>query len=379
MAEQPRKRGSVEQLCRQEFDFLQRWRELVDKVGGDGGQTRVATRLKWSTSTVSRDYAGVTLPSDARRDEISDYLRLTKDQRIELAVLLQRARDARQTRRKVGSVESGCVSDSTEPPLAAGAVTTLAQQDQVSGHKDAAFLADDSFRLRRSRHPRWIGVVVAVVVIAAATTGVLVWRPWEDGPVSISGTSGVVATYPGAGLKAVTIPVTALSPPLAAAFRQGGTSGSGPVTGYEFRNADDEGLCLTAVDTGPLAGRNGDRVEVATCGLAASQIWIPEQWEINGRTFTHLVSDRYQSMCLNADNLGGLNDGHRVQLWDCYPATNESWDFGDWYWNVKPGVHSYPLLLQKDHFCLDADKYDFGAGDAVNIWTQYATANQFWS
>lgn len=64
VAEQPRKQGPVEQRCGQEFDFLQRWRELVDKVGGEGGKARVARRLKWSTSTVSRDYAGITLPSD---------------------------------------------------------------------------------------------------------------------------------------------------------------------------------------------------------------------------------------------------------------------------------------------------------------------------
>jgi hypothetical protein len=85
-------------------------------------------------------------------------------------------------------------------------------------------------------------------------------------------------------------------------------------------------------------------------------------------------------MCLNARNIGGLSNGHHVQLYKCYyPANNESWDFGDWYHNVKAGVHSYPILLHTDRLCLDADKNDFRDGDGVNIWTQYATANQFWS
>jgi hypothetical protein len=169
-----------------------------------------------------------------------------------------------------------------------------------------------------------------------------------------------------------------LTPSLAAAFRQGRTAGAATVTGYEFRNAQDDSLCLTAVDTVPSGGENGDRVKIATCALAANQIWIPLQWEVDGTTFTHLVSDQYQSMCLNARNLGGLGNGQRVQLWDCYRANNESWDFGDWYRNVKPGSRSYPLLLHTNRLCLDADRYAFGDGDVVNIWTQYPAANQFW-
>jgi hypothetical protein len=220
-------------------------------------------------------------------------------------------------------------------------------------------------------------VVGAVVVVTAA---VLVWHPWGGAQAGVPGARvDVRGTYPGEGLQAVAIPVKSLPPSLAAAFRQGRTAGALTVMGYEFRNAEDNSLCLTAVNTGPMAGKNHDRVEIAKCGLTANQIWIPEQWEINGTTFTRLVSDEYQSMCLNASNVGGLSNGHRVQLWNCYPANNESWDFGDWYRNVKPGVHSYPICLHTDRLCLDADKFDFRDGDRVNIWTQYPTATQFWS
>ena len=120
-------------------------------------------------------------------------------------------------------------------------------------------------------------------------------------------------------------------------------------------------------------------VVVSTCRGAPNQVWIPLQWEVKGIRFTHLVSDRYQSMCLNANNLGGMSNGHIVQLWDCYPAGNEAWDFGDWHAAVSAGTRSYPLFARNGRLCLDADKYDLRDGTSVRIWTQYPTANQFWS
>lgn len=383
MTEQPRelrpgKQWPGEQLSRQEFDFLQRWRELVDKVGGDGGQRRVARRLKWSTSTVSRDYAGITLPSDERLEELCDYLRLPGDGRVELAVLLRRARDAQHARRKTGSAPaaqpSALVPDPGGSILAPGTAATMAREDVAPHHQGADSPGPGPALPGRSWRPRSRWVAAAGAAVAAVTAAVLIWHPWDGAQ------PGVVGTYPGEGLQPVAIPVKSLTPSLAAAFRQGRTAGAATVTGYEFRNAEDDSLCLTAVDTGPTAGQNRDRIQIATCRLTASQIWIPEQWEINGSTFTHLVSDKYQSKCLNARNIGGLGNGHHVQLFKCYyPANNESWDFGDWYRNVKPGVHSYPILLHTDRLCLDADKNDFGDGAVVNIWTQYRAANQFWS
>jgi hypothetical protein len=65
-------------------------------------------------------------------------------------------------------------------------------------------------------------------------------------------------------------------------------------------------------------------------------------------------------------------------LWDCYRANNESWDFGDWYRNVKQGHRSYPILLHTDRLCLDVDN-TYGDSGAVDIQTQQAAPNQFWS
>jgi Helix-turn-helix domain len=376
--QRPGKQWPGEQLSRREFEFLQRWRELVDKVGGDGGQKRVASRLKWSTSTVSRDYAGITLPSDERLEELCDYLRLPGSARVELAVLLRQARDAQHARRKINSAPSA--QTSTLVPgsegfiLAQGAAATMVQEDAAPHREGAASPGAGLAQPARRWLPHGPWVAAAVAAVAAVTAAVLVWHPWDRAQTD------VVGTYPGEGLQPVAIPVKSLTPSLVAAFRQGRTAGAVTVTGYEFRNARDDSLCLTAVDTGPTAGEDRDRVEIATCRLTPSQIWIPEQWEINGSKFTHLVSDKYQSKCLNARNIGGLGNGHHVQLWKCYyPANNESWDFGDWYQNVKPGVHSYPILLHTDRLCLDADKDDFRDGAVVNIWTQYRAANQFWS
>jgi hypothetical protein len=153
------------------------------------------------------------------------------------------------------------------------------------------------------------------------------------------------------------------------------------VDGYVFRNMKNPGLCLTTADAGPTAGQNHDQVDVESCDYAANQVWLPVQWEASGSRFTQLVSVRYQSKCLNAQNIGGLADGHRTQLWNCYQSPNEYWDFGDWYQHVKDG-QAYPVFVESARFCLDADKYAFGNGGAgaqVNIWTQYRAANQFWS
>jgi hypothetical protein len=35
--------------------------------------------------------------------------------------------------------------------------------------------------------------------------------------------------------------------------------------------------------------------------------------------------------------------------------------------------------VESARLCLDADKYSYGDGAAVNLWTQYSAAWQFWS
>jgi hypothetical protein len=354
VTEQPR-----ELLSREELEFLSRWRQQIDRLGGSGGQKRVAEVMDWKTSTVSRDYQSKTLPSDQRLRELSNYLKLAGPQRHELEILLKLARDARHARRKADS----------PGPFAQTSALVPAREEP-----DAGAPAIGSVRSARrwlSRRPR---IAVAVVVVAVAA-GVLGWSSQGGAQAELS----VRGSYPGEGLKTVPVPVKSLPPKLAAVFRQGRTAGAATVTGYEFRSAQGKSLCLTAASTGSTAGQDRDPVEVATCGFTANQIWIPEQWEVNGSTFTHLVSVRYPSKCLNAKKInGGLSSGQPVMLWDCYRANNESWDFGDWYRNVKPGHHSYPVLLHTDRLCLDVDDA-YGESGAVDIQIQQTAPGQFWS
>jgi hypothetical protein len=357
VTEQPR-----EPLSREELEFLTRWRQQIDRLGGNGGQKRVAEIMDWTTSTVSRDYQGITLPSDQRLRELSNYLKLAEPQRHELEILLKLARNARHARRKADS----------PGPLAQTSALAPEREEPDAGTPAIEPVRPTSRWL--SRHQR-IAAVATVAAAAAVVAGVLAWS-------SQGGTqTGLAArrSYPRDGLKTVPIPVKSLPPPLAKAFHDGRTGGAATVTGYEFRSAQDKSLCLTAVDTGSTAGQDRDPVVVATCRPTTTQTWIPEQWDINRSAFTHLVSARYPSKCLNAQKVkGGLSNGQPVMLWNCYRANNESWDFGDWYRNVKPGNHSYPILLHTDRLCLDVDN-SYGYSGAVDIQTQQATPNQLWS
>jgi hypothetical protein len=263
---------------------------------------------------------------------------------------------------------------------------------------------DRAGRNERDQVPRTVGArrywaVPAAAAVGMLAIGVSLWlsafvgRPgqspgqanvghsWPLPFVTASGQAvrPVQGSYPGLGLKAVQIPVASLTSTLAKAFSEGQAAGSASVTGFEFRSSENTNLCLSAGDNGPTAGQNRDRVEVARCSLQRNEIWIPEQWEINGSRYTHLVNYQYQSECMQADGIGGMSNGHLVELWNCYAADNESWDFGDWYNAVESGIRSYPIFVQSGRFCLDADKFDFGVGDAVNIWSQYASSSQFWS
>jgi transcriptional regulator with XRE-family HTH domain len=373
-----------EDTSSEEREFLRQWLPLLlDRLGGggDGAQKRIAERMDWPSSTVSRYCTGKSLPDPKRLRELCNYLRVPAGQQAQLAGLLQQAQRARQARLKVvarhnqpeapARVAETRVAETAEDPVTPGMAPPLVSLAETFREPAATPPNRQSrpARYGRRRAP-WIAVAAAIAIAAAAA---FAWYSRGN-----AAPAGVLGSYPGAGLATVTLPVTALTPSLAATLDQGRLAGAASVTGFEFRSAQDHRLCLTVADTGPLAGIVRDQVGVAACARTANQIWIPEQWEINGSAYTHLVSDKYQSMCLNADNIGGLDSGHRVQLWNCYyPANNESWDFGDWHQAVQPGRRSYPILLHTNRLCLDADT-DGLSGDAVTIRTQYAAANQFW-
>lgn len=371
-----------------ELEFLQRWRLLIDRVGGDGGQARAAKHMNWTTSTVSRDYKGDTLPTDERLHQLRSALQLSPNETLDLARLLRRARSARRERGRNHGAQLAADADEPGRPYEAGTSAAPGQELAAGqpryqpGH--AVLRRGDWLRGRRGRLAAAVIAGAAVVMIAVAFS---LWGPGAPPPVKSTAPTktpadlspAVKGAFSGLALDAVQIPVASLSPSLAGALRQGKTAHDATITGFVFRNRKDTSLCLTAVNSGTKAGKNRDPVLVSACRRAANEIWIPEQWENTGSRFTHLVNDQYQTMCLNADNIGGLHNSHIVQLWDCYPAGNESWDFGDWRQAVSAGGRSYPLFVQSGRLCLDADKYDLRIGTPVRIWTQYAAANQFWS
>lgn len=156
-----------------------------------------------------------------------------------------------------------------------------------------------------------------------------------------------------------------------------GSSASVTVTAYEFV-VYANGQCLNANNAGPSAGQNGDKVQLWNCYNSYNELWIPVQ--ASGTNY-YLVSAQYPDMCLNADYYdGGIGNGHPVQLWNCYPTDLEWWDFGDWYSNVYNEGLTSPLFLDgwNNPWCLDANMYDLGNGDNVQLWNYWGGYNQLW-
>jgi len=380
-----------------ELEFLRRWRPLIDRVGGDGGQARAAKHLNWTTSTVSRDYKGDTLPTDERLHQLCSALQLSPNETLDLALALRRARSARRNRVRGPGAQLIAKVGTTAAPGQDSAEETPYQPGHAAPHpgrrrgRDGLGDRDRLGWLRELRGRRGRVVVAGLAVAVAGVIAVAFGLSGTGGSGRVPGgksaqtktaadpAPAVQGTFPGLALDTVPIPVTSLSRALATAFDTGPTARAATVTGFVFRNRQDTSLCLTAVNTGPTAGQNRDPVLVSGCRRSANQICIHEQWETKGFRFTHLVNDQHQAMCLNANNLGGLHNGHLVQLWDCYPAGNEAWDFGDWHQAVSASGKSYPLFARSGRLCLDADKYDLRVGTPVRIWTQYAAANQFWA
>lgn len=192
-------------------------------------------------------------------------------------------------------------------------------------------------------------------------------------------------------LDTVAVAANSLSPKVAQLLGKRIAAGDA-VTGYTLRNAYATGVpfCLTAMTTGPDAGLRRDPVEATACSPGAlSQVWIPAQYEANSSTYTWLVNGEYPSMCLNADNSrGGVHQGSKVQLWDCYPPGgtnparfNEFWDFGTWLRVMRSGGTSCPLFLGGGNFSVDADhtslKDALGAAP-VSMINYYGVLWEYW-
>jgi len=248
---------------------------------------------------------------------------------------------------------------------------------------------------RRRIDPVFIGAVLAaaMLLVAAATLGIITLVSPRPAPAS-PWTRQAVKPLPNGlrqPLAAVTIPAATLQPRLAQWLSARITAGR-DVTGYELRSAYPAAtpLCLAAVAVGPDAGQKGGGVDATACTPSArSQIWIPAQYEDSGSRYTWLVNDQYQDMCLNADNRGGgVHQGSRVQLWDCYLPKRgdytrfaESWDFSTWLHARQSGATSYPLFVGVGNYSLDADRKSLQGGlpaVSLSVINHYRVPWEYW-
>lgn len=236
-------------------------------------------------------------------------------------------------------------------------------------------------------------VAAAVLLIAAAVVVVIAAWPTRSATVSPWTRLAVQPLSGGARhpLAAIAIPAASLQPELAQMLG-GRIAAGGSVTGYQLRNAYPASvpLCLTAVTTGMTAGHDGGGVKAAPCVPSArSQIWIPVPYESGGSGDVWLASYQYPAKCLNADNRGGgVHQGSRVQLWDCYPPRNgnvahfaESWDWSTWLHAMKSGATSYPLFLGAGNYSLDADDKSLQSGlleAPLSTIDHYTVSWEYW-
>lgn len=268
------------------------------------------------------------------------------------------------------------------PSLAAPLPLAPAIRDLAAGRLRRRSGSGDGRWPLRWRH-RWPAAAAAVAAVIAAAGIAVSWPSHQAGrqprratPPALGNRQDAVASADPVQIKA-----SSLSPVLAAKIGLGRATAGGSVPGFLFRNAAvSGGLCLSANTAGYMAGRNGDGTELRKCSSTRSQIWIPVQWERTGQKFTWLANYAYQSKCLNADSIGGLANGRRVQLWNCYNAGNEYWDFGDWHDAPDLQANPSPIFLKSGDFCLDANKYRLSrpGGDPVHIWNYYGPPNQLW-
>ena len=231
---------------------------MIDRVGGDGGQARAAKSLNWTTSTVSRDYKGDTLPTDERLLQLCHALQLPDREILDLAALLRRARAGRRDRLRASRAESTAPVSPSGPASVPGLLPDDgplhdAGPPRSPGGQHAA-VRPTWFRGRRR-----LAALLSVAALSAAVVAFLVFViPGSGAPPKPptqarppSGAQPVAkGTFPGLSLESVQIPVRSLSPALAAQFRKSRTLHASTVTGFEFRNRGAAGLCLTAVNTG---------------------------------------------------------------------------------------------------------------------------------
>jgi Ricin-type beta-trefoil lectin domain-like len=142
----------------------------------------------------------------------------------------------------------------------------------------------------------------------------------------------------------------------------------------DFIRARYNGKCLDADST--RSGANGTKIQLWDCiPTASNQQWyfVHVHTSGSGRRFYNVRSRAY-SKCLDADvSQGPIQDGTKVQLWDCIQgASNQWWEFsenfeGDFY--LRPYVDASRVL--------DADiSHGSVNGMKIQMWQCCANGNK---
>lgn len=82
--------------------------------------------------------------------------------------------------------------------------------------------------------------------------------------------------------------------------------------------------------------------------------------------------------CLDVDNVGGVRNGSRVQVWDCTGAPNQLWHFTGGF-GGSSGRDAGQLVSSAGNKCLDVHRPELGMnGGRMQVWDCHGEANQKW-
>lgn len=127
-----------------------------------------------------------------------------------------------------------------------------------------------------------------------------------------------------------------------------------------IRPSADKSYCL---DVAASNNADGATVQIYRCNGTSAQ-----QWQQTGNTFTI-----FGNKCLNVKD-GRTDDGTRLQLWSCDPATTSDKNN---LWRVENGSIRWQKAPNK---CLDVTGGVFGDRTPAQMWSCYGgNVNQQWS
>jgi hypothetical protein len=117
---------------------------------------------------------------------------------------------------------------------------------------------------------------------------------------------------------------------------------------------------------------NGTKVQTWGCNGSNQQgwDWVPQDsW--NPLNSWGTIHSRYDGRCLDVDTSGGINNGTKVQVWDCNGWANQDWRF------EFDSSNGFKIVGVQDK-CLDVNWSRIGDGNELQVWDCGSADNQVW-